>query len=64
MEEMININCEAYRRNPDHSWTCIKVTDIQTPEGSIRVNPGLTFRKNRPLWGIDVAKLLDDNCLK
>jgi len=58
----IRVDCGAFRRNPDGSWTSTRVTDIQTPETSVRVNPGILFRKGRILWGLNVADILDEHC--
>jgi len=62
MTEQIKIICEAYRKNSDGSWASTRVSDIQTMDESIRVNPGITFKKDRTLWGIDVVKLLEETC--
>jgi len=62
MTENIKVLCEAYSRNPDGSWTAIKISDIQTPDKSIRVNPGILFKKDRTMWGIDVVRLLEEHC--
>lgn len=53
------ISPKEFKKNPDGSWTCIKNTDIKSAYGIIRVNPGMTFRKKKTHWGIDVAELLD-----
>jgi hypothetical protein len=62
MTEQIKITCEAYRKNSDGSWASTRVSDIQTTDKSIRVNPGITFKKERTMWGIDVVKLLEETC--
>jgi len=37
------IPCEAFRKNPDGSWTCIKPVTISRPTGQIQIGPGMTF---------------------
>ena len=59
MQDKTFVSPNEFKKNPDGSWTCIKNTDIKNPYGIIRVNPGMTFRKTKPHWGIDVAELLD-----
>lgn len=61
MEEITRIVKDDFQKQPDGSWVCVNNTDIGTKAGDmIRVSPGLTFRKGRRLWGLDVAKVLDE----
>lgn len=53
------VSSSEFKKNPDGSWTCIKNTDIKSAYGIYRVNPGMTFVKEKLHWGIDVAELLD-----
>jgi hypothetical protein len=53
------VSLDAFQKNPDGSWTCIANTDIKSNGSIIRINPGVTFRKSRPQWGIDVAEFLE-----
>jgi hypothetical protein len=62
--DKIKVVCEHFNKVSDESWISIKVTDILTTDKSIRVNQGIIFRKDRPIWGIDVVKLLEENCAK
>jgi hypothetical protein len=64
MPQTVKVSCDAYVRNPDGSWTAIKINDIQTTDRSIRINTGITFSKGRLIWGIDVASLLEEQCAK
>ena len=62
MQQTITIDCKAFYKNSDGSWTSVQVADINTPTGAIRISPGMIFRKGRTLCGVDVATLLDQNC--
>jgi hypothetical protein len=64
MQQNITLSCEAFEKNPDGSWISTHVTDIQSPVGAIRIGPGLQFNKDRPIWGIDVVRLLEETCEK
>lgn len=57
------VQCEAFRRNPDDSWSSIRVTDVPSPLGAIRIPGGMEFRRGRTLCGVDVAGLLDEQCV-
>jgi hypothetical protein len=59
-QKVITVSYEAFNRNPDGSWSSIKNTDIQTSDRSIRIPRGMVFFKDRPMWGIDVVKMLDE----
>ncbi|HBE45396.1 MAG TPA: hypothetical protein DDW17_08155 [Deltaproteobacteria bacterium] len=61
MDEIAKIMVNEFKKQPDGSWVCIKNSDIVTKAGNmIRVSPGLTFKKDRRLWGLDVVKMLDE----
>jgi len=62
MQEQVSIRCEPFKKNQDGSWSSIQPADIRTARGDIRIPPGMTFMKNRPVWGVDVATYLDEHC--
>ncbi len=64
MQETVSIGCEPFKKNTDGSWSSVQPTDIRTAGGDIRIPPGMTFIKNKPIWGVDVAAYLDTNCEK
>ncbi len=59
---MLQFPCDAFQKNPDGTWTCIKPVTVQTPMGELKFLPGMTFRKGAQYDGIDVATLLDQKC--
>lgn len=63
MQGSVSVICEAFRKNPDGSWTSLQTTIIRAPIGEIRISPGMTFRKGAKLVGVDVVAMLDQNCL-
>ena len=63
MQKTVSIRCEPFKKNPDGSWSSVQQADIRTARGDIRIPPGMTFIKNRPIWGVDVAAYLDENCV-
>jgi hypothetical protein len=62
MQKTVSIRCEPFKKNPDGSWSSVQQADIRTARGDIRIPPGMTFIKNRSIWGVDVAAYLDENC--
>lgn len=50
---------EAFRHNPDGSWSCIAPATLDHPKGRIQVTPGSTFTRGKTFMGIDVAEWLD-----
>lgn len=64
MQTSITLSRDAFQKNPDGSWTCIKNTDIKNGGYAYRVNPGFVFRKSKPQWGIDVVAVLEQDDLK
>ena len=59
-KKVITISYEAFAKNTDGSWTSVKNTDIQTSDRSIRIPRGMVFFKDRPMWGIEVVKMLEE----
>jgi hypothetical protein len=50
---------EAFRHNPDGSWSCVAPVTLDHPRGRIQITPGSTFFRGRDFMGIDVAEWLD-----
>jgi hypothetical protein len=50
---------EAFRRNADGSWSCIRNVTLNGPSGRIQVTEGSTFRRGMTFMGIDLAGFLD-----
>ena len=63
MEKSVTLSRDAFQKNSDGSWICIKNTDIRDNDNGYahRVNPGFVFRKNRTQWGIDVVAILEQD---
>ena len=59
---MANELCEAFQKNGDGSWTCLKSVAIIGPSGPIQIDPGRTFKTGEPIMGVDVAIYLEQNC--
>ena len=57
------IPCDAFRKNPDGSWTCIKPVSIRSSTGQIEIGTGMTFTKGVQFMGINLAELLDESCI-
>jgi hypothetical protein len=62
MQQTVTIRCEPFQKNPDGTWSTVTPADIQTSIGAIRIPPGMIFTRNKPVWGVDVAAYLDENC--
>ena len=59
MTEEVIVLSEAFSKNSDGSWTSIQVTDVQIPIGTIRIPPGMTFKKGGTLDGVDLVEVLE-----
>ncbi len=58
-QRQVTVTPDAFRKQADGSWVCIRNTDVYTPIGAIRINVGLELRKGRTLCGYDIAALLE-----
>jgi hypothetical protein len=50
---------DAFRHNPDGSWSCVTPVTLEHPKGRIQITAGSTFFRGRSYMGIDVAEWLD-----
>jgi hypothetical protein len=57
--------CDAFRKNPDGSWTATRAVTVKASAWTISVGPDTTYApKAINLNGVDFAKFLDDHCGK
>jgi hypothetical protein len=50
---------EAFRHNPDGSWSCVAPVTLDHPKGRVQITAGSTFTRGTRYMGIDVAEWLD-----
>jgi hypothetical protein len=58
LEQVVELS-DAFRHNPDGSWSCVAPVTLEHPKGRIQVTPGSTFTRGTRFMGIDVAEWLD-----
>ena len=60
---MAELNCSAFKRNPNGSWTCINPVAITNPKGgTIKITPGITLFRGVLIKGVDIVRWLEENC--
>jgi hypothetical protein len=50
---------EAFRHNPDGSWSCVAPVTLDHPKGRVQITAGSTFTRGTRFMGVDVAEWLD-----
>ena len=55
---------DAFRRNADGSWSCIRDVTLNGPNGRMQVLAGTTFPRGRLFMGVDVAGFLEAQSLR
>jgi hypothetical protein len=50
---------DAFQRNADGSWSCIRDVTLNGPGGRMQVSAGKTFRRGTLFMGVDLAGFLD-----
>ena len=61
----ISLDCNAFRRNPDGSWTTVAQTRVLNPAGfEISLTSNMTFPKGKGLnmMGFDLTEYLEEHC--
>jgi hypothetical protein len=51
---------DAFRRNADGSWSCIRDVTLNGPSGRIQVLAGTTFHRGKTFMGVDLASFLEE----
>lgn len=57
-------DCSKFEHNPDGSWKVVQALEIRGPRGRIDFTPDEVYKEGQEKMGLDLAKLLDANCLK
>lgn len=57
-------DCSKFEHQPDGSWKVVQALEITGPRGRIDFTPNETYTEGHEKMGLDLAKLLDANCLK
>jgi hypothetical protein len=57
-------DCSRFQRNDDGSWRVLEALQIRGPHGRIDYTPDETYREGSEKMGLDIAKLLNANCVK
>ena len=61
MEE--TFSCDAFEKEKDGDWRCIKAVTIKGPRGVLQIAAGATFTRGVPYLGlVDVAERLEEEC--
>ena len=60
MEE--TFSCDAFEKDKDGNWRCIKAVTIKGLSGLLAIAVGVTFTRGIPYLGVDVAERLDEEC--
>lgn len=57
-------DCTKFIRNDDGSWRVVQALEIKGPHGRIDFTPDETYTEGHEKMGLDMAKLLNANCVK
>lgn len=59
------VPCDAFRKNPDGSWTATRAVSVKVGSGTVSVGANTNFAPRAiRLNGVDFANFLDDRCGK
>jgi len=56
------LSCNAFKKNPDGSWSPVQLVTISGPNGRLAMNSLYTLRQGVPVMGLDIATMLDQQC--
>jgi len=49
----------AFERNPDGSWSCVRNVTLEGPGGRMQVTAGARFYRGMVYMGVDLARYLE-----
>ena len=55
---------DAFERQPDGSWVCVRPAEWQSPYGRIQITEGSRFAPGTVFMGVHLAELLDNASVK
>lgn len=59
---MEQLPCDAFKKNPDGSWSTIKPITIKSDMGEVKLSAGQTFRQGVLFMNLDLVALLNQHC--
>ena len=51
----------AFEKDPNGTWVCVQACSINIDNKEVVFSKGLSFTKDHPFMGVDVAKWLEEN---
>ena len=60
----ISVECEAFQRNANGSWTLIRETTVNEGIYGFILKPGTFRRAEKDVFGYDLIGLLEKDCAK
>jgi hypothetical protein len=57
-----SIDCSAFRRNADETWSATRNERLRGSDGTVEVEAGLSFHRGVPFNGVDLTAILDEQC--
>ncbi|SFK63996.1 hypothetical protein [Methylorubrum salsuginis] len=56
------LNCAQFTRNPDGSWSVKQPLELFSDNGRVRIMPGPPFKPGMSFGGLDIARMLEEQC--
>ncbi len=58
----MELDCSRFTRNPDGSWSVKQPLELFSESGRVRIAPGPPFKPGLSFGGLDIARMLDEQC--
>ncbi|WP_232631874.1 hypothetical protein [Methylobacterium sp. Leaf118] len=58
----MEVDCSRFTRNPDGSWSVKQPLELFSETGRVRISPGPPFKLGMSFGGLDIARMLDEQC--
>jgi hypothetical protein len=58
----MELDCSRFTRNPDGSWSVNQPLELFSDAGRVRISPGPPFKPGMSFGGLDIAKMLNQQC--
>lgn len=58
----MEVDCSRFAHNPDGSWSVKQPLELFSETGRVRISPGPPFKPGMSFGGLDIARMLDEQC--
>src|ERR1700682_4539128 len=64
LNTVVEVECDAFRKNPDGSWTLSRTTEVKQGIFGLLLEPATIRKNDKNVFGFDLTRVLEQNCVQ